>query len=289
MPNLSFEFLFHRVCSSKQEKISSTSVQLIQCVTTPQARVFVILIASCNPVALMHYNTCCNRNIDFGPDELRYKLFEHSVIVEALCTVLFQQRDLKTLCTLSCVSHLYRKIASDDGIWKKLCIEKWPELNHATDIDKEPFPAWKRCFRQKYKEPVTTLNDLMTEFGDCDWYACKNGHLYLIGECRLPMIIGRCPACGARIGGKNHRMLRDNQRLGSVVNKELKDYKLRVEDVEKVYKKLKQENELRSHSVEVMENEQSDDDDNNGDRANDRRDNYHAHSNDTKLIHKQSI
>jgi hypothetical protein len=111
--------------------------------------VFVILIASCNPVALMHYNTCCNRNIDFGPDELRYKLFEHSVIVEALCTVLFQQRDLKTLCTLSCVSHLYRKIASDDGIWKKLCIEKWPELNHATDIDKEPFPAWKRCFRQK--------------------------------------------------------------------------------------------------------------------------------------------
>jgi hypothetical protein len=34
-------------------------------------------------------------------------------------------------------------------MWKELCIEKWPELKNSTEISKEPFPAWKRCFHQK--------------------------------------------------------------------------------------------------------------------------------------------
>jgi hypothetical protein len=36
------------------------------------------------------------------------------------------------------------------------------------------------------------------------WYKCPNGHLYVVGECGGPMESGRCPECGARIGGRDH-------------------------------------------------------------------------------------
>jgi hypothetical protein len=39
------------------------------------------------------------------------------------------------------------------------------------------------------------------------WYGFV-GHLYVIGECRLPMSMGRCPQCGVSIGGEHHTMLR---------------------------------------------------------------------------------
>jgi len=74
----------------------------------------------------------------------------------------------------------------------------------------------------------------MKEFSECDWYACPNGHVYLIGECRydhllpslykkdiplistttfdrLPMTMAKCAACGAKIGGKSHMMLKSNE------------------------------------------------------------------------------
>eukprot|EP00455_Lapot_gusevi_P052224 TRINITY_DN792_c0_g1_i1.p1 TRINITY_DN792_c0_g1~~TRINITY_DN792_c0_g1_i1.p1 ORF type:complete len:115 (+),score=10.73 TRINITY_DN792_c0_g1_i1:33-347(+) len=59
------------------------------------------------------------------------------------------------------------------------------------------------------------------EFAYCDWYSCENGHLYLIGECRLPMMMSRCGTCGARIGGRHHQMLDSNARVGAVNNASL--------------------------------------------------------------------
>jgi hypothetical protein len=56
----------------------------------------------------------------------------------------------------------------------------------------------------------------MAAFRNCDWYTCPNGHLYVIGECRLPMAMGKCPTCGERLGGKSHRMIENNRRLGRV-------------------------------------------------------------------------
>lgn len=77
----------------------------------------------------------------------------------------------------------------------------------------------------------------------------------------LVKVIGRCPTCGTRIGGKNHRMLRDNQRLGNVVNEDLKNQKIVVDDIERTYKQLKNENKLRIHSVDLIENESDDESD----------------------------
>ena len=42
------------------------------------------------------------------------------------------------------------------------------------------------------------------------WFKCPNGHLYVIGECGGAMQEGRCPDCGAGIGGGAHQLRRDN-------------------------------------------------------------------------------
>ena len=34
---------------------------------------------------------------------------------------------------------------------------------------------------------------------------CSCGYIYAIGECGQPMVIGRCPECGTRIGGRDHQ------------------------------------------------------------------------------------
>lgn len=43
------------------------------------------------------------------------------------------------------------------------------------------------------------------------WFKCPNGHYYVITECGGAMQISTCNECGARIGGQNHALLRDNQ------------------------------------------------------------------------------
>ena len=43
------------------------------------------------------------------------------------------------------------------------------------------------------------------------WYSCPNGHVYAIGECGGATQVGRCPECGAQIGGTSHRLLDTNR------------------------------------------------------------------------------
>lgn len=43
------------------------------------------------------------------------------------------------------------------------------------------------------------------------WFKCPNGHFYCIGDCGGATEIAKCPECGAKIGGTNHRLLQDNQ------------------------------------------------------------------------------
>ncbi|NWY07918.1 ZNFX1 protein, partial [Nothoprocta ornata] len=38
------------------------------------------------------------------------------------------------------------------------------------------------------------------------WFKCKNGHIYVIGECGGAMERGVCPECSAAIGGTNHTL-----------------------------------------------------------------------------------
>lgn len=42
---------------------------------------------------------------------------------------------------------------------------------------------------------------------------CPNGHMYIIGECGQAMQQGRCPDCGAGIGGRSHVFAAGNSRL----------------------------------------------------------------------------
>ncbi|KAF0690676.1 Aste57867_17945 [Aphanomyces stellatus] len=44
-----------------------------------------------------------------------------------------------------------------------------------------------------------------------NWYACPNGHPYVITECGGAMQEYHCPECGARIGGSDHHILDSNQ------------------------------------------------------------------------------
>ena len=43
------------------------------------------------------------------------------------------------------------------------------------------------------------------------WYKCPKGHYYNIGECGGAMEIGKCPECGSRIGGTDHRLIETNE------------------------------------------------------------------------------
>ncbi|NXA43061.1 ZNFX1 protein, partial [Eudromia elegans] len=38
------------------------------------------------------------------------------------------------------------------------------------------------------------------------WFKCKNGHVYVIGECGGAMERGKCPECSAPVGGMNHTL-----------------------------------------------------------------------------------
>ena len=43
------------------------------------------------------------------------------------------------------------------------------------------------------------------------WFKCPQGHIYAIGECGGAMVRGKCPECGAVIGGANHRLEEGNE------------------------------------------------------------------------------
>lgn len=54
--------------------------------------------------------------------------------------------------------------------------------------------------------------------GSGHWYKCKNGHMYSIGECGMPMEQRKCPVCDSTIGGHNHLLNNDNDRDAEMEN-----------------------------------------------------------------------
>lgn len=48
---------------------------------------------------------------------------------------------------------------------------------------------------------------------------CPNGHVYIIGECGGAMQHGRCPECGAAIGGSGHELEATNARAEEVLSR----------------------------------------------------------------------
>jgi len=122
--------------------------------------------------------------------------------------------NLRELCSVSQVSKLLHKASSSIELWKERSIARWPELTNAKEVSDN---EWKSLYGRKHKEG-TNIKDFAKIYRGCDFYQCPNGHAFLIGECRLPMQIGRCPECNAKIGGKHHAMLNSNQRRGGVMS-----------------------------------------------------------------------
>ena len=50
------------------------------------------------------------------------------------------------------------------------------------------------------------------------WYKCPKGHIYQIGDCGGATQEGKCPECGATIGGSHHRLRDDNTHAGEFDN-----------------------------------------------------------------------
>uniref|UniRef100_A0A1I8G8T5 RZ-type domain-containing protein n=1 Tax=Macrostomum lignano TaxID=282301 RepID=A0A1I8G8T5_9PLAT len=69
--------------------------------------------------------------------------------------------------------------------------------------------------RQNYEKwylpamPHDTLFEVMTNvdigMSKTAAFQCPKGHLYFVGECKLPMETSACPDCGSKIGGTHHR------------------------------------------------------------------------------------
>lgn len=99
----------------------------------------------------------------------------------------------KNLLVLCAVSKRLRLVFSADVLWRPRAIARWSELSMATRIKDDPFPAWKSTYQRKAAVRDTTLSDLMDdrEFRHCDFYSCSKGHLYMIGECRMPMVMSK--------------------------------------------------------------------------------------------------
>jgi len=140
---------------------------------------------------------------------------------------------LNELCTFSKVSKLLREASSSIELWKERSIARWPELAHAKEVSDN---EWKSLYGRKHKEG-TNIQDFAKIYQGCDFYQCPNGHAFLIGECRLPMQIGRCPECKEKIGGKHHAMLNTNQRRGNVMRNVLGEENASLDNLHSILKK----------------------------------------------------
>ncbi|ETS04326.1 P-loop containing nucleoside triphosphate hydrolase protein [Trichoderma reesei RUT C-30] len=75
-------------------------------------------------------------------------------------------------------------------------------------------------YRRVTAEEMRAVYSAMTsEFsGTGHWYTCENNHPFTIGECGMPMQEARCPECGARIGGQNHRAVAGTRHATEIEN-----------------------------------------------------------------------
>lgn len=74
-----------------------------------------------------------------------------------------------------------------------------------------------------FYQPVTSdemqkvVAAMTREFrGTGNWYRCRNGHPFTVGECGMPMQTARCPQCGEVVGGQSHQAAEGVTRAGDI-------------------------------------------------------------------------
>jgi len=86
------------------------------------------------------------------------------------------------------------------------------------DAHKERVDALLKQLLDKY--PLSGLGIAEAEFIQIkkaigshvtNWYKCKNGHFYGIGDCGRAQVTSKCPECKEQIGGTNHHLMPGNQ------------------------------------------------------------------------------
>lgn len=87
-------------------------------------------------------------------------------------------------------------------------MDKYPSTEIFKDeIDRLEIMANDGIYRPVTAEEMRAVYKAMSRelMGTGHWYTCENNHPFTIGECGMAMEEARCPECGARIGGQNHR------------------------------------------------------------------------------------
>ena len=112
---------------------------------------------------------------------------------------------------------------------------------------------------------MNTLRNLGTK-----WYHCPNGHAYTIGECGLAMVESRCPECGEKIGGKDHKLLNTNKLVDFDLDVKNHINITPVKVLDKKDKENKEEKEIKEDKNVVIKNDNKDDnkDENKNDNKN---------------------
>ena len=93
-----------------------------------------------------------------------------------------------------------------------------------TDEQSQAIHEILRSIQNKYsigeltKEELAIVVRAMHDIQKGAWYKCPNGHYYAIGECGGATQVGKCPECGAAIGGEGHRLRSDNAHAGEIDN-----------------------------------------------------------------------
>ncbi|KAH9260003.1 hypothetical protein BASA81_001775 [Batrachochytrium salamandrivorans] len=65
------------------------------------------------------------------------------------------------------------------------------------------------------------LDEIRLALGYVGFWSCPQGHRYVVGECTMPMERGRCPECGASIGGQDHNPVKGVKRLEGLMDEGL--------------------------------------------------------------------
>lgn len=123
---------------------------------------------------------------------------------------------LNVMVQLSKLLHFATSIKDDSKVTQQ--VESTKEVVFSLSIFNED----KALESLKRLQEVIKTSDIVTKYERAmivkaiglragHWYKCPNGHFYCIGECGGANGMGRCPDCGAAIGGQNHALTAGNQ------------------------------------------------------------------------------